>query len=126
LRLLRDGDDLTGLVEREGERLVDDHVLARAHGGDRKRGMRLVGSGDDDEVDVRRGDRLVCRVGDAHARVGRGDLVAPTGGNDAQREAGRGGDERRVEDAAGEAEPEQRDADRSGSVRHAPQYTGRL
>ncbi|GAA3232993.1 hypothetical protein GCM10020256_48820 [Streptomyces thermocoprophilus] len=97
--------------------------------------MRLVGGGDDDEVEIAGAvEQLVRGHDDTHVRVFGAGLLLPLGGgrdHRVQGEALGGGDQRGVEDGTGEAVTDQADAQGAGrgagraaegSASHAPHF----
>ncbi len=122
--LLGEGGQLAGLGRGAGDRLVHDHRQARLEGGRGQRDVGLVRGGDDDQVQlVRAVEQLFGGGGDSHVReLGAGLLLPLRVGGDhgVQGEALGGGDQRGVEDRAGEAVADQTDAE--GGSSHASHF----
>ena len=78
--LARQNDERRAVVEIGDERLVDHDMLARRQCRARKRGVRLVGRGDDDQVDRRVGDqRLGVPIYSRFGKAGAHRLALRTG-----------------------------------------------
>ena len=105
-----EAEEVAGLVEGDGEGLVDDDVLAGADGGCGEGVVAVVGAGDDDEVEVGVGGDLVGGEDGDAGDVGV-DGFGAAGADDREVEAGDGADEWGVVDLTDPAVTDETDAD---------------
>ncbi len=119
--VVRDVDEGTRLGAGGGERLVEDDVLAGLEGAGGEVEVRVVGRGNDDEVEVGIVESLIDRAQNAGVGIGGGGFVAAPLDDGGEFEARHGGDERTMKYFARETEPEHRGAD--GSI-HGDYVTG--
>ena len=68
-------EDLAAFVDRDGHQLFEQHVLAGAGGGDRKRGVGVVDGADVDGVDLGVGGELAGGVGADVTDCGEADAI---------------------------------------------------
>ena len=117
---LRQLHQVACLVHRDGEGLVDHHMLAGQQRGAGERVMAVVGAGDDDEVDRRVGGGGQVVGGDPGVRPAGVDLAGIAGGDQRERQALDAVDQRGMEGLADIAEPDQSDVQhgRDGSFRY--------
>jgi hypothetical protein len=103
-------DQLPCLGEIEGERLVDDDVLASFDGGFSKREVAVVGTGDDDEIEAGMGGCLRGRENLDFGEVSE-DTLGPAGAYDGEFESVSGAEQGSVEGLASVAVPNEASAD---------------
>jgi len=98
------GDQTFGVGQCGGERLVDDDRLAGADGGLGLGGVQGVGSGEDDEADIRIGEDGLEVRDDAGVGIDGADVIGTAADDSVQGQVGTGGDQGGVEGLAGVAE----------------------
>jgi len=104
-------DEIESFGHGGGEGLVNEYVAAGGEALVRERIVRVVGSGDDDEADIREGEEFFEGANDACVGVGLGGFGAGALQNGGEAQAGNGADYRSVEGSTGEAEADQADVD---------------
>ncbi len=102
-------DEIEGLRHGGGERLVDEDVAACGEALMRERIMRLIGSGNNDELDLADREEFVQRSNDARVWIRLSCLGAGALQDGREAQAGNRADYRRVERASGKAEADQAD-----------------